>query len=232
VIGEGIRTDSRRILWLATVASLAIFLTLTVLVATGSTGHLDASAFDVADDVRAPWLDHAARIVTTLGLIAIVGPAVALGAVILILRARTADGAALLVGALLTWAGVWIVKAAVGRARPPDPLVHTTGESFPSAHAANAVGWLALALALSALIRTRTGRVAATAAGFALAAMVGLSRVYLRAHYLSDVIAGEALGVAMYALVAIGALTWLPSRRASGSRPANAAERHPGARRT
>jgi membrane-associated phospholipid phosphatase len=36
---------------------------------------------------------------------------------------------------------------------------------------------------------------------------VGLSRIYLRAHYASDVLAGESLAVTMYALAAIAALT-------------------------
>ena len=39
-----------------------------------------------------------------------------------------------------------------------------------------------------------------------LAVLVGLSRIYLRAHYASDVLAGEALAVAMYALAALVAV--------------------------
>lgn len=108
----------------------------------------------------------------------------------------------------LTWLSVWITKAAVDRPRPPAPLVHTAGQSFPSGHAANAVGWLALAIALSAVIPTRAGRIAAIACGALLTALVGLSRIYLRAHYLSDVLAGEALATAMYAATSIIALTW------------------------
>ena len=42
--------------------------------------------------------------------------------------------------------------------------------------------------------------------------LVGLSRIYLRAHYASDVVAGEALAVAMYALATIGAVTWQARR--------------------
>ena len=39
-----------------------------------------------------------------------------------------------------------------------------------------------------------------------LVALVALSRVYLRAHYLTDVLGGVALGLAMWALVGIAAL--------------------------
>ena len=50
--------------------------------------------------------------------------------------------------------------------------------------------------------------------GALLTVLVGLSRVYLRAHYLSDVLAGEALAIAMYSLAVIGAFTWLAQREA------------------
>jgi undecaprenyl-diphosphatase len=107
-------------------------------------------------------------------------------------------------------------ETVVDRPRPPDPLVHTTGQSYPSAHAANAVGWLALAIALTVVIPTRGGRIVAITGGALLAVFVGLSRIYLRAHYFSDVLAGEALAAAMYALAAIGALAWQSSRSGNG----------------
>ena len=111
-----------------------------------------------------------------------------------------------MLGAALAWFSVWIVKSVVDRPRPPDQLVHTSGQSYPSAHAANSVGWLALALALTVAIPTRGRRIAAITSGALLALLVGLSRIYLRAHYASDVLAGEALAVAMYALATIGAI--------------------------
>jgi undecaprenyl-diphosphatase len=49
-------------------------------------------------------------------------------------------------------------------------------------------------------------RIAAVAADALLAVLVGLSRIYVRAHYASDVLAGEALAVAMYALAALVAV--------------------------
>jgi membrane-associated phospholipid phosphatase len=144
-------------------------------------------------------------------LIAIIGSAIVLGATVLIRHRELARAAAIMAGAALTWISAWIVKSVVNRPRPPNPLVHTTGQSYPSAHAANAVGWLALALALTVVIQTRVGRIAAITGGSLLALFVGLSRIYLRAHYFSDVLAGEALAVAMYALAAIGAFAWRSS---------------------
>lgn len=202
--------DARRARPLIVVAcaSLAVFAVVTVLVTTKHVHEFDARAFRISDELRASWLDTAARALTTLGLIAVLGPAVALGGAWLVARRRVARAAALVTGAALEWLSVWITKSIVGRPRPPAPLVHTTGLSYPSAHAANAIGWFALGLALAALIPVRGARIAAIAAGGLLALLVGLSRIYLRAHYASDVVGGEALAVAMYALTALAALAW------------------------
>ena len=194
---------SRRALWLAAAIALSIFVAVTVAVTAGGPIALDADAFDLARDVRSPTLDDAARIVTTFGLLAVVGPAVAVAAVVLIRAGHVARAVALATGAALTWAAVWVVKRLVGRPRPPHPLVHTAGQSYPSAHAANSVGWVALALALGVVIGSRAGRVAVVVGATVLAALVGLSRIYLRAHYLTDVLGGESLAVTVYALAAV-----------------------------
>jgi len=200
------RRSVLRLLVMVAVAAIAVFAALTVTVTTNSSLAFDASAFETADDLRAPWLDTAAKLITELGLIAIVGPAVLLGAVLLFRRRHALRAAALVLGAALAWVSVWITKRLVDRPRPPNPLVHTSGQSYPSAHAANAVGWLALAIGLSVVIPDRVARIAAVTAGALLAVLVGLSRIYLRAHYASDVLAGEALAVAMYALAALVAV--------------------------
>ncbi len=197
------------------VAAIAVFVALTIAVTGSSSLAFDSRAFAIADDARAPWLDAAARVVTTLGLIAIVGPAVVVGAAVAIKHHDRARAGALVVGAALVWISVWIVKSVVDRPRPPDPLVHTSGQSYPSAHAANSVGWLALAIALTVVTPTRAGRIAAITAGALLAVFVGLSRIYLRAHYASDVLAGEALAVAIYALAAVGAIAWQTRRESA-----------------
>jgi undecaprenyl-diphosphatase len=185
------------------VVALAAFAALTVAVTGSRTPGFDARAFRIANDLRAPWLDTVARVITTLGLIAVVGPTVLLGAALLVRHRHALRGVAVVGGAAMAWAGVWLVKRAVDRPRPPAPLVHTAGQSYPSAHAANSVGWLALAIALGVLFSTRRTRVPVVVAGGLLTVLVGLSRVYLRAHYLSDVLGGEALAVAIYAVAAI-----------------------------
>jgi membrane-associated phospholipid phosphatase len=97
---------------------------------------------------------------------------------------------------LLTWAAseallTWF-KIFFHRGRPPDPLVATTGFSFPSGHAVAGAA-IAVALVLVALspgpkrLKWELG-----AMGFAF--LMGFSRVYLSAHWFSDVVAGVLLG--------------------------------------
>lgn len=202
-----------RLLVAVAVVGAAVFAAITVVVVSEPHLAIDQAAFDVANDVRAQWLNHAARVVTTLGLIGIVAPVVLIAAALLARRRHRRRASAVVAGAALAWASAWITKVAVDRPRPPAPLVHTTGQTYPSAHAANSVAWLAVAIALSIFVSRRAGRTILVAAGAAITVLVGLSRVYLRAHYASDVAAGYALAATMYALAAIGALIVGRSRR-------------------
>ena len=97
-----------------------------------------------------------------------------------------------------------LVKELVDRARPDiDPLAGFSGASFPSGHsAAAAAAYAAFALLLS---RRRSQPVQAGLAGAAaaIAVAVAASRVLLGVHWLTDVLAGLALGWAWFALCAI-----------------------------
>ena len=87
------------------------------------------------------------------------------------------------------------VKAAVDRPRPPGSLIATTGAAFPSGHAvASAVTAVGLVLVLAPPGRARW-RWEVYAVVFT--SVMALSRVYLRAHWLSDTVAGALLGAGL-----------------------------------
>ncbi len=87
------------------------------------------------------------------------------------------------------------VKDAYMRVRPPLPLVDTTSWSFPSGHAV-AGATIALA-AVIVLVRAGPKRRNLEMLTAAFVVVMVLSRVYLRAHWLTDVAAGAALGAAI-----------------------------------
>ncbi len=86
----------------------------------------------------------------------------------------------------------------------PEPLVAVVGFSFPSGHAvAGAATAVALVLVLlPAGPARRRWELAAIAFAFVMA----LSRVYLEAHWFSDVVAGVLLGAGV-ALGSVGLMT-------------------------
>jgi membrane-associated phospholipid phosphatase len=87
------------------------------------------------------------------------------------------------------------LKAAIDRPRPPDSLIATSAASFPSGHAiataVTAVG-LVLVLARPGPTRWRWEVYAVVFTG-----VMALSRVYLRAHWLTDTVAGALLGAGL-----------------------------------
>ena len=166
----------------------------------------DRKAFTVADDMRTAWLDDAARAITHLGSSAVVGAAVVVTIAVLLWRRRPIEAGALALGTLLTWAAVNIAKAAEGRPRPARPLVDTAGESYPSGHAAYAVAWVAIAVVLTRTLPGLARTTAAIIAAVVVAVLVALTRVTLRAHYLSDVVGGAGLAAALFALCGMGGL--------------------------
>ena len=179
----------------------------------GPTGA-DMAASDLASDIQVGWLTDLAKVFTDLGSTAVMLPLLLLAAGALASARRWPELGVLVGGTLIIYFGVHDIKAAVDRPRPQSGLVDTSGSSFPSGHAAHSVFYVWAALTL--VVRLRPGMARATAvvvAGIALTALVGLSRVYLGVHYLSDVSAGWALGVSAYALCAAVALVAVQLRQ-------------------
>jgi undecaprenyl-diphosphatase len=96
------------------------------------------------------------------------------------------------------------LKQLFRRVRPLDvePLAHLSTYSFPSGHAVAAAAFYGAVCTLVVLrARSRALRGLAVAAGLLMVPLVGFSRVYLGAHYFSDVLAGTCVGIFCVALV-------------------------------
>jgi undecaprenyl-diphosphatase len=159
----------------------------------------DSTAFTWADKIRTGTLDDLARAVTHLGSFSVVAAATALAVVALLMRRRIIESVMLVSALGLTWAAVHIAKAVVDRPRPSGSLVETAGQSYPSGHAAYAFAWIAIALVLTRPLPGLARTTVAIVTAIVVAVVVGLTRVYLRAHYLSDVVGGAGLAAAIFA---------------------------------
>jgi membrane-associated phospholipid phosphatase len=152
-----------------------------------------------------PTATHVLTAVTQLGNIRVV---VVLGA--LLVAVATFRERTLWVGLfVLTVLGgeelvTTVVKTLVDRARPTfNPAAATLGPAFPSGHSATAAAFYAAAALVLARRSPRGRRAVLAGLAAAIAAAVAASRVLLDDHWLSDVIAGLALGWAWFAVCGI-----------------------------
>jgi membrane protein DedA with SNARE-associated domain/membrane-associated phospholipid phosphatase len=147
-------------------------------------------------DHRASSLTSLAKVLTWLGSGFVLWPVVIIAGLCLWWwRRRWLP--AVLPALALAGASAWclLIKVLVGRPRPPasDWLGAFDGSSYPSQHAAQALaawGMLAFVVMTGRSFKTR----ALLTMGAALVALVvGLTRLYLAAHWMTDVLAGWAL---------------------------------------
>ena len=175
-------------------------------------GHLydqEAIALDnvvtpVVHSIQSPVVDAAMEAITSLGSATVLA-VVSVIAVIVIASRRQAAQALFVVTAIAGSVALnGTLKVTVQRPRPVLPWAHVLPDySFPSGHTMNAlVLYLAIALVMWVTLGRRFGSIAVLVAlGIAIA--VGVSRIYLGYHYLSDVVGGLAAGIAWLLVVAL-----------------------------
>jgi membrane-associated phospholipid phosphatase len=165
----------------------------------------DSELLDLGDRIRNDMLVDVAKMVTGLGAFPTVATLVVATAVLLVVRRRYAEALMLVLGLALVFIAVNVTKDELGRARPGGALVDSSGDAYPSGHAAYATAWVAVAVVLTRRLRLVTSGVLVTIA-LVIAAAVGMSRVYLRVHWASDVAGGWGLGAGIFATFAAIAL--------------------------
>src|SRR5712691_5697555 len=162
-----------------------------------------------------PALVTAVKAVTWLGSSGVLWAVIAAAVIILALRRRWRLASYLLV----TGAGALVLdpvlKSLVGRLRPmvAHPVAHGAGNSFPSGHSLGSIiCYGAIFLVFLPAMRGRWRR--AFIAGIStLVALIGISRILLGVHYISDVLGGWALGITWLGLTAFA---FELTRRAAG----------------
>jgi undecaprenyl-diphosphatase len=168
--------------------------------------RIDELASDLALELAMDPMIQLAKVVTELGSFPVVA-LVALATVAwTLLRRRWIDAVTITIGVLLSPLLVGMAKAWYGRARPEGALVDFDDLAYPSGHAAYSIALVACAVVV---VRGGLGwavRFAAVTVAIGVVVVVGVTRVYLRVHYLTDVLGGAALGVALWSLLGTLAL--------------------------
>jgi undecaprenyl-diphosphatase len=157
------------------------------------------SASDPSVLIGPDWLPEAARDVTSLGSMVVLGIITITAVGYLFLAGRSAMAWLMLIAVV---GGVVIsdlLKLAFGRTRPDvvAPVARVFTTSFPSAHATmSAITYLTIGAILARSQASPTISVYfLSLAGF-LTVLIGVSRIYLGVHYPTDVLAGWCIGAA------------------------------------
>jgi undecaprenyl-diphosphatase len=147
---------------------------------------------------RTAWVTRTAKILSKIGSPVVTLPLRIVVIVSLALYRRWLQLGAFLGAMITSELCIGPLKSIVDRPRPPDGLVATSGSSFPSGHAiAGAVTAFGLVVILVPATARRLTWIGVAAA---FAGLMALSRTYLAAHWLTDVIAGACIGTG-FALV-------------------------------
>ncbi|MDQ3660698.1 MAG: phosphatase PAP2 family protein [Actinomycetota bacterium] len=171
--------------------------------------QIDRDVIEQSVEIRAPLLNSFMHFLTFLGgtlfVILILGTA---GIVLYLLERQTRWPV------FLAWTVVGslgldnLIKTLVDRPRPDfHRLTDVTGSAFPSGHSSAAAA-LFLALAFLLTRRMNGGRAWVWGVAAMLAFLVAASRVYLGAHWPTDVIGGLALGGLWTAVMAKATAGW------------------------
>jgi len=195
----------------------------------GEVNEGDSQAFDqavlsalrpYADDPARPWgpwwLKEAAGDVTALGGIAVLGLFALIVAAFLLIQRKWLSSLLLALGLASGVALSEGLKAVFERERPPAAAqaVETINASFPSGHALlSTVFYLSVGVMLTRAFPRRRFKAFVLGVAILLALLVGLSRIYLGAHWASDVFAGWAVGAAW--AMALWLVSYAAARRQS-----------------
>jgi membrane-associated phospholipid phosphatase len=182
---------------------------------TGLISH-DQAVLEWFVDHRTDALVTAAKAVSAVGgFVSLSILAVALGIWLWSRGWRSVLVASPLVALVLASLASTAAKSHYGRERPPIAVhaVRVTLAAFPSGHASDAAAFFvsaSLVLALT-IAWQRSIQVLFVLVGAVLAGLVGISRLVLGVHWLSDVVAGWALGTSV-AITIVVALWYMAAR--------------------
>ena len=185
------------------VGAFALFFYLSRVVFVQNSVALDAWASGVVDGWRlaVPGLTGPVRFVTFFAALPFLLPA-SIVVPLLLRRAGYRREARELVLAMLGSILLnQLLKMYFNRPRPSNALLQTWGLSFPSGHAMLGVTFYGC---IAWLLARHFGRPGWAAVLLLWAGLIGLTRVYLHAHYATDVLAGFAGGAAWLVVVRAG----------------------------
>jgi membrane protein DedA with SNARE-associated domain len=168
--------------------------------------RFDSSVLALLQSLRTPWLDQVMEGVTGLGGPLCTFVIIVSASLYFAYRRYWKTLGYWLAAAGFAEALVWVLKSALGHARPHTSYAGAEQLTFPGGHAIFSVviyGFLAFLLANGKSLRVKS---TITAVAAFVIVLITFSRLYLGAPWLSDVLGGLSLGLFWVALLSIAHL--------------------------
>lgn len=177
---------------------IIIFILIWILIQNGSMKVFDDYVYSIIKNIQNEGLTDVLIIFTNLGgtvslffimLVTVIG---------MFVTKKRKDGVSVTLNLLISTCTYVVLKSLFQRPRPPidERLIEETGYSFPSGHSTNNMAFYAFLIFLVwQNIENKKVRNVLTVLLSCIPVIIGFSRIYLRVHYPSDVIAGFCLGV-------------------------------------
>lgn len=198
--GRGVRRAASRSWWLA--AGILLLVAIILILAIGILTHgpiirLDAVVSEGLFAHRAPWTDRLMIALSALGDGAERTTATVLIVMFLLWRRRARD--ALTLSLVMAASAILVpsLKTAFHFARPSLLYTGADAFSFPSGHATSAAALFIVLAFICGRERSRNTMWLNSGLAALMIGLTGLSRIYVGAHWFSDVVAGLALGGAV-----------------------------------
>ncbi len=199
-------TTNKKAQWITSRFILALLLFLLVLFAfvaitdeivleheTGFDQHISQAIFSL----QSPFITRLMEMVTFFGSANFLFPAYLVLIIYYLFRKNIKLALDITMMGLSSTGILFLFKEIFKRQRPLDPLIrNVTGFSFPSGHSFSSFTFFGLIIYILWKTRIKKAwKITLTILLFLSAAAIAFSRVYLRVHYPSDVIAGFCLSI-------------------------------------
>ncbi len=180
--------------------------------------EIDREVIELSVEIREPALNSLMHFLTLLGGTLFVTLVLGAAGIIVYLVERQKRWPVFLTWTIVGSVGLDnLIKMLVDRPRPDfHRLTDVSGSAFPSGHSSAAAA-LFLALAFLLTRRMNGGRAWVWGVAAVVACLVAVSRVYLGAHWPTDVIGGLALGGCWTGVMAKATAAWPSSEGGEGS---------------
>lgn len=183
--------------------ALVVLLLVGAMVTQGNTDIFDRVYGGFVENLRGPGADTFFELITNLGN----WPFISIVCILLLAfeKTRKTMGVPVAITAIVSYVINYGIKVLIKRPRPElAAMIAVDGYSFPSGHAAVSMGVAAMIAYM--FYKTNDKKIKTIPAAVVIviiAFFVGISRIYLGVHYASDVFAGWAVGLGVYALISL-----------------------------